>query len=83
MKDGVAIPGGPDITQDDAVFAASVYSLAWTKLDAYRNTEQIVAGGKKLYQRHKYGEAFVYSGTPLKWTKLDSSSRTIAIAASR
>jgi Astacin (Peptidase family M12A) len=85
MKNGVAVTGGSDIDPTDAQFAASVYPKFgnWQLLDNNPATAAIVAGDGNLYQLHKTGRIWIYTGTPLTgWLELDNNPATKKIAAS-
>ena len=84
MKDGVAVNGGPDIDALDAQFAASIYPkfANWQLLDNNPATGSITADGGALYQVHKNGRIWKYTGTPLTgWQELDNNPATKKIAA--
>jgi Astacin (Peptidase family M12A) len=84
MKDGVAVTGGTDIDAQDAQFAASVYPkfANWQLLDNNPATADIVAAGNNLYQLHKNGRIWKYTGTPLTgWQELDNNLATKKIVA--
>jgi len=84
MKDSVAISGGKDIDEMDAQFAASVYPkfTGWQLLDNNPATAAVVADGPDLYQLHKNGRIWKYTGTPLTgWQELDNNLATKKIAA--
>ncbi len=84
MKDGVAVNGGPDIDTLDAQFAASIYPkfANWQLLDNNPATGSITADGGALYQVHKNGRIWKYTGTPLTgWQELDNNPATKKIAA--
>ena len=55
---------------------------AWFVLDNNPRTTAIIAPGDHLYQLHKTGNIFQYTGTPLTgWLELDNNPRTKAIVA--
>jgi hypothetical protein len=84
MSDGVAVTGGADINALDAQFASSVYPkfANWQELDNNPATADIAAGGGNLYQMHKDGRIWKYTGTPLTgWQELDNNPATKKIAA--
>jgi hypothetical protein len=79
MTDGIAVPGGTDIDGTDAQFAGSVYPkfADWQLLDNNPATGAIAAEGANLYQVHKNGRIWKYTGTPLSgWQQLDNNPAT-------
>ncbi len=51
-------------------------------IDDNPNTVAIAANGRKLYQLHRDGSIWEFSGVPLTgWTMLDSNTNTVTIAA--
>jgi len=56
--------------------------MDWFVLDKNADTTALVAGGTHLYQLHKTGKIWQYTGTPLTgWQMLDNNADTKAIAA--
>ncbi|KAF4436885.1 zincin [Fusarium albosuccineum] len=55
----------------------------WQQLDNNVATGSIVTDGADLYQLHKTGLIFKYTGTPLtSWQQLDNNPATVKIVAS-
>jgi hypothetical protein len=53
----------------------------WQKIDGYSGSKGIVASGYNLYQIHKNGSVWKYTGTPFKWQKIDGDPTTVEIVA--
>ncbi|KAL2670164.1 hypothetical protein Neosp_015045 [[Neocosmospora] mangrovei] len=84
MKDRVAVLGGNDINATDGQFADSIYQKfpGWQLLDNNPATSSIVADSDALYQMHKSGLIWKYTGTPLTgWQLLDNNPATKKIVA--
>ncbi|KAF4456706.1 peptidase m12 [Fusarium austroafricanum] len=84
MKDGIAVPGGPDINATDGQFAGSVYPkfAAWQLIDNNAQTASIAVDGADIYQLHKSGLIWKFTGTPITgWQILDNNSATRKIVA--
>ncbi|RBR26456.1 uncharacterized protein FIESC28_00750 [Fusarium coffeatum] len=84
MKDNIAVPGGNDINEIDGKFAAFLYPkfASWQLIDNNVQTASIVVDDADLYQLHKSGWVWKYTGTPMTgWQALDNKSATKKIAA--
>ncbi|KIL84626.1 peptidase m12 [Fusarium avenaceum] len=84
MKDHVAVPGGNDINDTDGRFAASLYPkfASWQLIDNNAQTASILVDDADLYQLHKSGWIWKYTGTPMTgWKALDNNPATKKIAA--
>ncbi|KAI1054037.1 hypothetical protein LB507_007492 [Fusarium sp. FIESC RH6] len=84
MKDNIAVPGGNDINETDGKFAASIYPkfASWQLIDNNVQTASIVLDDADLYQLHKSGWVWKYTGTPMtRWQALDNNSAMKEIAA--
>jgi hypothetical protein len=56
--------------------------MQWFTLDKNPDTKSVVAVGTRLYQLHKSGKIWRYTGTPLTgWQELDNNPATKAIVA--
>jgi hypothetical protein len=51
----------------------------WTKIDANSYTNELFAGGGKLYQRHANGSVYEHTGTPPGWEFLFRTTNTLAV----
>jgi hypothetical protein len=84
MKDNIAVTGGTDIDNTDGSFAASVYPKfpSWQLLDNNHDTISTAAADGNLYQLHKTGKIWKYTGTPLTgWQMLDNNPASVKIIA--
>ncbi len=66
---------------DQSSVQAIAFAGVWTELDANGETQEIAAAGSDVYQRHRDGSIFRYTGVPYAgWELLDNNPDTVKIA---
>ena len=67
---------------DNSSITFQAFQGVWTQLDNNHDSADIVADGPNLYQIHKTGGIWKYTGVPSGWLELDANGDSAKIAAS-